>query len=184
MTGRVLHLLRHGAPQRPGLLLGHSDDPPCAPGRAACRARATGLAVARVIASDLARARLPAEDIAGDLNLPLTLDPRWRELDFGAWEGCDPATLGPAATRFWADPEAHPPPQGERWSAITTRVGAALAEIADDALVVTHAGAMRAALAVLVGFDHAQAWAFDLPYAALLSLRIWPDGAQITGLRP
>jgi alpha-ribazole phosphatase len=52
-------------------------------------------------------------------------------------------------------------------------------------LVVTHGGAIRAALADLCGFDRRQIWAFDLPYAALVSLRIWPGPkrtVQIVGL--
>ena len=179
---RALHLLRHGAPEGRGLLLGHSDPALTPEGRAACRARAQGLRVAQVIASDLTRARQSGEDIACDLSLPLAVDPRWRELDFGAWEGRDLASLGDAAARFWADPEGCPPPQGERWSQISARVGAALGAMEGDALVITHAGAMRAALGVLLGLSAAQVWAFDLPYAALLSLRVWPDGAQVTGL--
>ncbi len=45
---------------------------------------------------------------------------------------------------------------------------------------------MRAALHLLCRFDLRQTWAVDLPYAALLSLRVWPGEdrfAQITGLR-
>jgi alpha-ribazole phosphatase len=61
-------------------------------------------------------------------------------------------------------------------------VGAALAELQGDTLVVSHAGAIRAALGVLLRLDHTQVWAFDLPYGALISLRVWPDGAQVTGL--
>lgn len=182
MNARALHLLRHGAPERPGLLLGHTDAAPTAQGRAACRMRAQGLKVGQVIASDLARARLPAGDIAGDLGLPLALDTRWRELDFGAWEARDPAGVGDPLGHFWADPEAYPPPRGESWGQLSARVEAGLEAIGGDALVVTHAGAMRAALALLLRLSPAQAWAFHLPYAALISLRIWPDGAQVTGL--
>jgi alpha-ribazole phosphatase len=46
---------------------------------------------------------------------------------------------------------------------------------------------MRAALAHLCGFDQRQLWAFELGYAALLSLRVWPGeprSAQIAGLYP
>jgi alpha-ribazole phosphatase len=52
-------------------------------------------------------------------------------------------------------------------------------------LVVTHGGAIRAALTHLCGFDRRQAWTFDLPYAALVSLRVWPGQVrtvQIVGL--
>ncbi len=56
--------------------------------------------------------------------------------------------------------------------------------LGEPALVVCHAGAIRAALAVLCGFDVRQGWAVDLPYGAVLSLRVWPEGrsGQITGL--
>jgi len=46
---------------------------------------------------------------------------------------------------------------------------------------------MRAALAVLCGFDMHQTWAVDLPYNCLLTLRVWPGAtptAQIAGLYP
>lgn len=182
MKVRALHLMRHGAVEGGGRMLGHGDAAPTAEGLAAARARAGDLVMGRVIASDLARARMAGEQIAAEHGLPLMLDPRWRELDFGGWDGCDPARLGEAAARFWDDPEHCAPPGGERWSQLCARVGEGLAAIRGDALVITHAGAIRAALALLLGLDYRQTWAFHLPYAALVSLRIWPDGAMITGL--
>ena len=113
-------------------------------------------------------------------------DANWRELDFGDWDGCDASTLPTAQlTAFWDDPENCPPPDGEKWSDLIRRVNNALVQIGDDTLVIAHAGAMRAALCLLLGLDYRQAWAFDLPYASLISLRIWPDetrSAQIVGL--
>lgn len=86
-----------------------------------------------------------------------------------------PQQLDPAVqARFWDDPEAHAPPGGERWSQLCARVGEALTGIDGASLILTHGGAMRAALSVLFGFDHRQVWAFELPYGALVSLRIWP----------
>ncbi|EJU09069.1 phosphoglycerate mutase [Sphingomonas sp. LH128] len=59
----------------------------------------------------------------------------------------------------------------------------ALAGITVPSLVLTHGGAMRAALAVLFHMEQPQVWAFDLPYASVLSLRLWPgEGAQIVEL--
>jgi alpha-ribazole phosphatase len=184
----ALHLLRHGAPVRPGRLMGRTDDPPTPEGIAACVGRAAGLEVEHLIASDLQRASRAAEAIGAGLNLTPVVDPRWRELDFGAWDGCDPAAIPPAAlARFHDDPEGAPPPEGELWSGLTARVSAAIDALQPvPTLVVTHGGAMRAALHLLCGFDLRQTWAIDLPYAALLSLRVWPGEdrfAQITGLR-
>lgn len=188
MTGTLLHLLRHGAPETAGLLLGHTDAAATSGGIAACTARACDLQVEAIVSSDLARAARAAEAIGGSLRRPVTIDPRWRELDFGVWDGRAPGAIDqPALARFWDDPERHAPPQGERWSTLVARVRAALAEVGPcPALIVTHGGPMRAALAALCGFDHRLSWALDLPYAALLSLRVWPGEApagQIVGLR-
>lgn len=188
MTGAVLHLLRHGAPDVPGRMIGRTDVPSSAAGIAACVARAQGLRVDRIVTSDLCRAQAAGAAIAQASGNGVTADPRWRELDFGAWDGLAPAEIdGEALGRFWADPDRHAPPGGERWSVLVARVGAACDALPDGAtLVLTHGGAMRAALAALCGFDHKQAFAFDLPYAALLSLRLWRGDtltAQIVGLR-
>lgn len=186
MSHRHLHLLRHGAPSRTGLLLGHLDLPSSRAGLAHCVAQGTGLHVAAVLSSDLVRAAAPAQQIARDLGLQPQVDARWRELDFGRWDGQPPAAIpAPLLQRFHADPDACPPPGGERWSQLRARVGAAIADLpAGDVLVVTHAGAMRAALAHLCGFRLAELFAFALPYGALLSLRLWPDGTpELVGLR-
>lgn len=174
--------MRHGAVEQAGRLWGHGDAVPTMAGLAECRERARGLAVDRIIASDLSRAAKAGKAIAQDCGVELTLDPRWRELDFGAWDGADPVSLGAEVQGFWDDPQTNPPPGGESWSVLRKRVTQALGAIENDALVVTHAGPMRAALSVLLRLDYRQSWAFHLPYAALISLRVWDDGAQVTGL--
>lgn len=188
MTGFTLHLLRHGAPEQPGLFLGRTDGAPAAEGIDACVRQVADIEVEQLIASDLQRCARAAEAVGAARTLPPILDPRWRELDFGTWEGQAAGALAPEALgRFWADPDLHPPPGGERWSSLAARVSDAIDALAPkDTLVVTHGGAMRAALHHLCGFDLRQLWAFDLPYAALLSLRIRRGdrpGAQIIGLR-
>lgn len=186
MTPFTVHLMRHGAVEGEGRLIGSSDVPSTATGDARCVEQGAALAFAQVVCSDLTRARRPAEVLAAEREVPLRIDPDWRELAFGAWEGHAPADLPPdALARFWANPDTSPPPEGERWSALTIRVERALARIEHDTLVIAHAGAMRGALASLFGFSATQCWALDLPYGAVLSLRIWPGelrGAQIVGL--
>lgn len=175
---RIVHLMRHGAPVREGLLLGRTNIAVTPAGIAACREAAATLDFRAVVTSDLARARDCAPASA-------RVDPRWRELDFGDWDGLSPSAIDPVALqRFYDDPDGDAPPNGERWSAITARVEEAFADCAPDTLVVTHGGAMRAALALVCGLDARQSWTFHLPYAAVLSLRCWPGGtAQVIGLR-
>ncbi|AMK25424.1 histidine phosphatase family protein [Sphingobium sp. TKS] len=188
MSTFPLHLMRHGAPQLAGRLLGHLDAPPEAEGIALCVERARGLDFARVVTSDLARARAPGAIIAAERGVGHGVDSRWRELHFGRWEGADPATLPSAdLARFWDDPDGFPPPEGESWTDLCGRIRDGLGDLGEPVLVICHAGAMRAALAVLCGFDVWQGWAVDLPYGAVLSLQVWPGeqpSAQITGLMP
>lgn len=169
--------------------MGRTNGAPDLAGVAACRDQVANLAFTEIVSSDLARASMAAQAIGAARGVPVVIDPRWRELDFGEWDGLAPAQVDAQALgRFWADPESCPPPGGERWSVLVARVSAALdACSARDTLVVTHGGAIRACLAALFGFSPGQTWAFDLPYAALLSLRVWPGAsrsAQIGGLWP
>ncbi len=186
MTAFTVHLMRHGAVEACGLLIGSTDMPSTAAGDAACIARSQSLCFTRVESSDLIRARRPAESVAALRGVPCTADPEWRELDFGAWDGHATADLTPAdMARFWADPDGNPPPGGERWSGLVARAGAAFDRINDDTLVLTHAGTMRAVLGYACGFSSGQCWAFDLPYACVLTLKVWPGdmrSVQITGL--
>lgn len=189
MTGFTLHLLRHGEPELAGRMLGRTDCAATAAGIATCVAQASDLNVASIISSDLARARAAADAIGQALGLSVAIDRRWRELDFGAWEGLSSSDIdGEALGRFWSDPDAHPPPAGERWSSLLARVAEAIGSLPPrPTLVVTHGGAMRAVLGHLCGFEQRQLWAFELPYAALLSLRVWPGEpptAQIARLWP
>lgn len=184
----VLHLLRHGEPDSPGRLMGRTDCPSTAAGIEACIERAEGLKVEAIVSSNLSRAQAAAEAIGRRKGLAVTINSLWRELDFGAWDGQATEEIDPAAlARFQANPDANPPPRGEPWSQLVARVGRALDRLPPrDTLIVTHGGAMRAALAHLCDLRERNTWAVALPYAALLTLNVWPGdplSAQITGLR-
>lgn len=172
-----LHLLRHGEPSLSGRMLGSTDCAPTDAGIGVCMDRVSGLEFEAIVSSDLSRARLAAEAIGEVHKLPNAIDPRWRELDFGEWDGLFAAEIAPDdLARFWEDPDANPPPRGERWSNLVERVSNAIIDLPQcTTLVVTHGGAMRAALAYLCGFELKQTWAFDLSYSSLLSLKVWRD---------
>src|SRR4051812_8821680 len=108
-------LVRHGrtAPNAAGLLLGRTDPPLDELGRAqaATLAEAVG-AVDRVVASPLARAVETAEH----LGLPVELDDRWLEVDYGGYEGEPVRTAGELIARWRADLD-HGPPGGESLAA-------------------------------------------------------------------
>lgn len=180
MSGIDIHLLRHGITDAEGRLIGRNDAAPLPEGVDACIRHGAQVAVEALVHSGLARARVPAERIAAAAGLVARQDARWRELDFGAWDGMRfDAIDAPALAAFQADPARHVPPGGEGWPALVARVRAALADIDRPTLVVTHGGAMRAAIAVLCAIDFPQLWNIALPHAALLSLRVWPGTPRI-----
>lgn len=198
MTGADLILMRHGEPVRTGCFLGRLDLPSTPNGIADCVEAASGLDFERLISSPLQRSAAAAAEIARLRNVCTTFDERWQELDFGEWDGksaaeiseAEPAALG----LFWQDPDSNPPPGGENWTQIKQRVSGAVVEIlstgnASATLVVTHAGAMRAAVAVLCGFGFDQVMRLEIAYAARLRLRLFMDelgapSASIQALEP
>ena len=153
-----LILVRHGVSlwNQRGRLQGQADSALAPEGEAQARAlgrHLADLAVDRFEASDLKRARRTAELMG--CGTPV-LNPLWREIDVGRWRGVAIADL--LARRHdaylaWRDGR-HTPPGGEPWQAFCDRVAEALAAVArvsGTALVVTHGGVIRAALALTVG---------------------------------
>lgn len=180
-------LLRHGVPELAGTLLGRLDVPSTPAGIERCLEATAMLDFGRIVSSPLSRALAAAERIATRSGQRTQVDARWRELDFGDWDGRTvrdiDETEGAALASFWRDPDLHPPPGGERWSEIKARVAAAVVDIVAghdgrSILVVAHAGAMRAAIAGLCGFDFAQTMNLDLPYAAQVHLRLFAEAER------
>jgi broad specificity phosphatase PhoE len=114
--------------------------------------------------SDLERALETARTIVGARKLEVTSDPRMREFDFGQWEGL----TWPEIVARWPQYDGRLPTQarryepvgGERFEQVVARVRSFLDDLCSGApagpvLVVTHAGALHAAMEVLApeGFD-------------------------------
>ncbi len=161
----TLLLIRHGttAWNQQARYQGHGDPPLNRSGRAQARrlARAMGgLRLDAVYSSDLRRAMATAAPLAQARGLPVQVEPRLRELNFGAWDGCPAEEVTAADPDFWqawrADPVTLAPPGGETLRELWDRVAAALADIyrrhpAGTVAVVTHGGPLRTVLAGLAG---------------------------------
>ena len=157
----LLSFLRHGEVAGAAhVYRGRSDAPLTPRGGEQMHAALAALPVWGAIVSSPARRCLDfAHAIAAERRIDCTIDPDWHELDFGAWENLcpDEAALRDidAHAAFVRDPRRHPPPGGETLDALDARVGTALARLGATArtptLVVTHAGAMRAVLAQVLG---------------------------------
>jgi broad specificity phosphatase PhoE len=186
-----LVVLRHGRTEwnAGGRFQGHTDVPLDATGRAQARALGVVLADERfdaAYASDLARARETAEIVLEGRDADLELDPRWREMRFGVWEGLtwaeivarDPALAERSATA----PKFYTPDGGESFDECCARVADALATIRARAhdgarvLVATHAGPLHALLRVALGESEAAALAVRFSPASITRLAF--DGAN------
>lgn len=107
----------------------------------------------RVLASDTGRALATARRIQARIGRPLDLEPRLRELDWGAWTGRTLEEVAAAEAEELARQAAagweFRPPGGESRRELLARVRAALAAAAHRhpggrVLVVTHGGVLRA----------------------------------------
>lgn len=127
----------------------------------------------RIVTSPLSRCRLLAEHLGAAFDLPTQVDPRWREMDFGGWEGLAWDAVPRDALDNWADDFRHYAGHGgESVAQLESRVREALADTQEGALIVTHAGCIKAACAirnVREGWDTRAAFgeAVLLPDAAL-----------------
>ncbi len=149
--GATVDLLRHGDTGQHGFR-GQLDDPLTEPGWRQLEAATAGVDWDVVVGSPLRRCADFARALAMARGLPLRLDPRLAEYDFGEWQGVPVDRLaeseGEALGRFWSDPEGHPPPGAEGMAAFGRRVADALdgitaAHAGQRVLVLTHGGVIR-----------------------------------------
>jgi len=114
------------------------------------------------VASPLIRARATMELVRGELNLPAgdyALDPRLREIGYGAWESLtlaeaqvnDPALYAQRQVEKWTVS----PPGGESYVDVQVRMTDWYGSVTSDTVVVAHGGTARA-LMVALGFETPQ----------------------------
>lgn len=163
----TLYLIRHAETDwnRAGMFQGHADTDLSERGHGQVRALARRFAdipLDLVVSSDLRRARETATGLTqGCRTAPsLEVDPRLREMDFGAWEGLrldDIRRLYPAdLAAYRADPVDGRPTGGESFRDAGQRALAAVTEHAARPgvrrlAVVSHGGTLKALLCLLLG---------------------------------
>ncbi|MEN5310638.1 alpha-ribazole phosphatase family protein [Pseudomonas koreensis] len=186
-----LDLLRHGETELGGGLRGSLDDALTEKGWAQMRAAVVaGGPWDRLVSSPLQRCARFAAELGEQLNLPVQLDKDLQELHFGAWEGQSAAALmetdADALGRFWADPYAFTPPQGEPVSAFAARVLGAVARLqeacaGERVLLISHGGVMRLLLAQARGLPREQLLNVEVAHASLFALTVAADGSLKEG---
>jgi alpha-ribazole phosphatase len=154
-----LVLIRHPPPDiAAGICYGRLDvalRPDAADMAQAIVVSLAGHALAGIWTSPAQRCRGVAEAAARAAGIPLRIEPRLRELDFGAWEGIPWADVPRAALDAWADdPLGFAPPGGETGAALLRRVREVHDELRAaqaDCAVVSHGGPLRILAALLRG---------------------------------
>ena len=189
----MLVLIRHGeaTANAAGLLLGRTDSPLTDRGRAQAGAlRSRMRSVERCVSSPLLRAVQTAELL--DLALPVEVDDRWIERDYGEEEGTPYHSLdtpGGAATSKWAD-IGYRPAGGESLADVAARVADACSELyADegkgarmagaDVVVVSHVSPIKAAVAWALGVGDEIVWRLHLSTASVTRIGWSAGGPQL-----
>jgi broad specificity phosphatase PhoE len=188
----VLVLVRHGqaTANAAGLLLGRSDVPLTPTGHAEVAALAGRLGpVRRLVSSPLRRAVDTAEALG--LGLPLEIDDRWVEIDYGEHEGRPLGDMPAEIWRRWrTDPEFRPV-GGESLADVGRRVRAACEEFlvepdgpargGADVVVVSHVSPIKAAVAWALGTGDGLAWRLHLSTASITRIAWEGDGPVVHG---
>jgi broad specificity phosphatase PhoE len=177
----VLILVRHGRTgyNAAGRLVGRLDPPLDDIGMAQAVAIGDALkGIDRVISSPLQRARQTAEHIG----LPVEIDERWIEVDYGMYDGVELGT--PASTELWErwrSDTGFVPPGGESLVQMAERVAGAMEELiagaADaDVAVVSHVSPIKAAVSFVLHADAETAWRSHLDQASISRIAVTPRG--------
>jgi broad specificity phosphatase PhoE len=171
-----LFTIRHGETEfaRERRFAGARDVALTSHGRQQCEAVAralSGITVAAVYASPLARARASAACIAAPHKLPVVVEPAFREMSFGEWEGltrADIAVREPEALETWiATPHLAVPPGGERLPAV--------AHEGQTIVLVSHAVVTRLIVLAALGLGADRLWSVDASPAGITEIE-YQDG--------
>ncbi|WP_456411547.1 histidine phosphatase family protein [Oceanithermus sp.] len=182
-------LVRHGvtAHNQEGIWQGQRDVPLAPEGRTQARRLAErlarlGLTWTTLYASDLSRAAETAQIVADRLGLAVRSDRRLREVCVGELAGLTRdqvlARFGDYVARSQEDPWNARFPEGETLAELYDRVWAFLNELGDGRhLVVSHGGAIRAAVLGVLEAKSAVPWRIRLENTSITRLH-FPEGVR------
>lgn len=178
----MLIIVRHGRTpaNAQGRLLGRDDPPLDLEGRDQAALVGAQLQPDRVITSPLRRAR----ETADCFGLPVEVDERWIELDYGELEGTPTADVPAETWAEWRADVCYRPEGGESLRDLSERVAAACVDLADDArkrdvVVVTHVSPVKAAVSWALGVGCEVSWRTYVATASITRIGIGPWGPSL-----
>lgn len=165
MTAKTFTLLRHGKVDGKPALYGHSDVPLSEQGH---QDLATAIdkihaqaSIHSIISSPLIRCAAIAQTFSAEHKIPLQLEPHFKEMHFGQWDGIAFDSLGEQWQQleaFWQSPSVVAPPEGETLEVFALRVIKAWELLAKNncgqhQLLICHGGVIRIILAHVLQID-------------------------------
>lgn len=188
----TLYLLRHGEIATLGVLAGKTDVSLSEFGHKQLSQTTDSLkSINRCISSPLVRCHEWASQYCQQKNIPLEVECKLQEMDFGDWDGKSYQALWQMADQsatssigdFWQTPWQNQPPNGETMSSFVNRVdnwwqGYLTTNTLPNTLVVAHAGVIKHLLARILklpipGTVHMSS--IDVPYASLIKISLYRD---------
>jgi broad specificity phosphatase PhoE len=183
-----LFALRHGetAWTRERRFSGSRDLPLTLHGQRQAQALADALASEKVVAvytSPLARTRACAEAIGRLHRLEVRVEPRFREMTFGEWEGLtreEVEARWPEMFALWRTaPERAVPAGGESLPEVAARTAKALQQMRDShpegtLVLVSHAIVLRLIVLDALGLGPERLWSLDASPAGLTEIEYQP----------
>ncbi|HVM41217.1 MAG TPA: histidine phosphatase family protein, partial [Acidimicrobiia bacterium] len=173
----MIVLVRHGetGPNRDRRLLGRDDPPLTDLGRRQCEALAAALVAMRpdaVVTSPMSRTRATAETVAGACGVPVEVDDRLVEIDYGTFDGTKLAELPPDVMRAMREDPDFAPPSGESMRTVMERMASWCEEqFAGDpervVVAVTHVSPIKAAVSWALGAEPTLAWRMFVGLASI-----------------
>jgi alpha-ribazole phosphatase len=142
--------------------------------------RAARFPINVVYSSDLIRAKKTAEIIGLELNLPVIVDKRFNERDFGDWEGNNWEEMEKLIGKNREDLRTSTPPNGESLQDFAKRVTKILDEVikkeaGKTILVVCHAGVLHSLVRHLKNIPQETVTAFSFPNTSVSVFHVEKD---------
>ena len=178
----IIDLLRHGEPEGGNRYRGKTDDMLTIKGRRDMDAvwkRLRGK-TEMIVTSPLSRCRQPAETWSEEAAVPCLIEPRFREMEYGAWEGLSHEEIEkrfPGMLADWRrDPTGMQIPGAESLNTFSERVRQGWHDLLHGqqgrhVLVISHSGTMRMILADVLNAPPASIRHFDVCYGSWCRVR-------------
>lgn len=137
-----------------------------------------------IVTSPLVRCLEFSKKLSNQHNIPLMLEPDFKEMHFGEWEGQSIKSVWVSqskAVEAWvANPIISPPPSGEAVDIFAKRVMGAFDKVINNhmgehILLVSHGGVMRVLLVHCLGMPLLELNRFDIPYACISRIQVVTD---------